>query len=61
MKRVLEGIYESGVFKPLESINRATLQAKAGNEVSGTHPEIRSYLEDVRSAIESPDLVFQST
>jgi hypothetical protein len=42
-------------------LSRATWQAKAGNEVSGTHPEIRSYLEDVRSAIESPDLVFQST
>jgi hypothetical protein len=28
-------------------LSRATWQAKAGNEVSGTHPEIRSYLEDV--------------
>lgn len=42
-------------------LSRATWQAKAGNEVSGTYPEIRCYLEDVKSAIEPPDLVFQST
>lgn len=43
------------------ALSRATWQAKAGNDDPGTHPEIRSYLADVQSTIESPDFVFQST
>lgn len=39
----------------------ATWRAKAGNAVPGEHPEIRDYLEDARSTIERPDIVFQST
>ena len=42
-------------------LSRATWYAKAGNDTSGAHPEIRDYLEDVEAAIASPDLVFQST
>ena len=42
-------------------LSRATWHAKAGNDTLGTHPEIRDYLEDVETAIASPDLVFQST
>jgi hypothetical protein len=42
-------------------LSRATWHAKAGNDTLGTHPEIRGYLEDVETAIASPDLVFQST
>lgn len=42
-------------------LSRATWQAKAGNYEPGTHPEIRGYLKEVQAAIESPDLVFQST
>jgi hypothetical protein len=42
-------------------LSRVTWHAKAGNDELGTHPEIRSYLEDVKAAIQSPDLVFQST
>jgi hypothetical protein len=42
-------------------LSRMTWHAKAGNDELGTHPEIRSYLEDVKAAIQSPDLVFQST
>ena len=34
---------------------------KAGNDEPGTHPEIHDYLVDVRAAIESSTLVFQST
>jgi hypothetical protein len=42
-------------------LSLATWHAKAGNDAPGTHPEIRDYLEDVRSTIASPCLVFQST
>ena len=42
-------------------LSRVTWHAKAGNDELGTHPEIRSYLKDVEAAIQSPDLVFQST
>jgi hypothetical protein len=42
-------------------LSQATWHAKAGNDESGIHPEIRDYVEDVRVAIESPDLVFQSS
>lgn len=42
-------------------LSRATWQAKAGNEGMGGHPEIRSYLDEVKAAIASPDVVFQST
>ena len=42
-------------------LSRATWQAKAGNAQPGTHPEVLDYLEDIRVAVESPDLVFQST
>jgi hypothetical protein len=42
-------------------LSRSTWQAKAGHDELGTHPEIRDCLPDVRAAIESPTLVFQST
>ena len=42
-------------------LSRATWQAKAGDEEMGSHPELSGYLDDVKAAIESPDLVFQST
>ena len=42
-------------------LTRATWQAKAGNGELGSHPEIRSYLQDVKDTIESPHLVFQRT
>jgi hypothetical protein len=42
-------------------LSRVTWQAKAGNDESGTHPEIRSYLEAIEATIQFPDLVFQST
>jgi hypothetical protein len=42
-------------------LSRATWQAKAGDGEMGSHPEISGYLDDVKAAIESPDLVFQST
>ena len=42
-------------------LSQSTWQSKAGNDESGTHPEIHDYLVDVRAAIESPTLVFQST
>jgi hypothetical protein len=42
-------------------LSRATWDAKAGKDEPGTHPEVRDYLEDVRVAVEFPDLVFQST
>jgi hypothetical protein len=42
-------------------LSRVTWHAKAGNDESGTHPEIRGYLEDIEATIQSPDLVFQST
>lgn len=41
-------------------LSRVTWQTKVGNDEPGTHPEIQGYLEDVRAAIESPDLVFRS-
>jgi hypothetical protein len=42
-------------------LSRATWHAKAGNDEPGAHPEIRNYLADVQTTIESPDLVFEST
>jgi hypothetical protein len=42
-------------------LSQSTWQSKAGNDEPGTHPEIHDYLVDVRAAIESPTLVFQST
>src|SRR5436853_3544108 len=42
-------------------LSQETWSTKAGNGEPGTHPEIKSYLADMRVAIESPDLVFQST
>ena len=42
-------------------LSKETWEAKAGNGNLGIHPEIRDYLEEVREAIEAPDLVFQST
>ena len=42
-------------------LSRSTWHAKAGNDEPGAHPEIHDYLGDVRAAIESPTLVFQST
>ncbi len=42
-------------------LSRATWHTKAGNDTLGTHPEVRSYLEDVQATITSPDLVFEST
>jgi hypothetical protein len=42
-------------------LSQTTWHAKAGNDESGSHPEIRDYLKEVRTTIASPDLVFQST
>jgi hypothetical protein len=42
-------------------LSRATWTVKAGNGEPGAHPEVRGYLEDVKNAVASPDLVFQST
>jgi hypothetical protein len=42
-------------------LSRVIWYAKVGNDQLGTHPEIRSYLEDAKAAIRSPYLVFQST
>ncbi|MGH8060287.1 MAG: hypothetical protein ACREOH_24125 [Candidatus Entotheonellia bacterium] len=42
-------------------LRRVTWQAKAGNDTLGIHPEVRDYRKDVKDAIASPDLVFQST
>lgn len=41
-------------------LSRATWRAKAGNGETGSHPEVRDYLEDARTAIEKPEYVFQS-
>ena len=38
-----------------------TWRTKAGNGAPGSHPEIHDYLLDIRTTIESPDLVFEST
>jgi hypothetical protein len=45
----------------LVKLSEETWQAKAGNGSSGDHPEIREYLVDIQFAIESPDLVFESS
>jgi len=42
-------------------LSAPTWKAKAGNDGPGEHPEIRDYLEDVRTTVEKPHLVFQST
>lgn len=42
-------------------LSQATWHAKAGNDELGSHPEIKDYLEEVRTTIAAPDLVFQST
>ncbi len=42
-------------------LSRATWHAKAGNDAPGTPPEIRGYLEEVRTTIASPHRVFAST
>ena len=39
-------------------LSRETWQAKAGDGEIGSHPEISGYLDDVKAAIGSPDLVF---
>ena len=36
-------------------------QTKAGNYVPGSHPEIQPYLNDIKTTVENPDLVLQST
>jgi hypothetical protein len=42
-------------------LSKTTWYTKAGNETkTGTHPEIRDYLDDIKITIESPDIVFQS-
>ncbi len=42
-------------------LSRATWHATAGNDTPGTPPEIRGYLEEVRTTIASPNRVFAST
>ncbi len=42
-------------------LSRDTWHTKAGNDKEGTHPEIRDYLEDVKTTVEAPDLVSRST
>ncbi|MGE0084896.1 MAG: hypothetical protein AB7S75_10770 [Desulfococcaceae bacterium] len=43
-------------------LSKTTWYTKAGNETKkGTHPEIIDYFEDIKLAIESPDIVFQSS
>ena len=42
-------------------LSEATWLTKAGNGTPGNHPEIREYLPQIRLAIQSPDLVFEST
>ncbi|MEZ4528828.1 MAG: hypothetical protein R2941_23195 [Desulfobacterales bacterium] len=43
-------------------LSKSTWYTKAGSETAdGTHPEIRDYLEDIKLAIASPDIVFQSS
>ena len=41
-------------------LSTSTWRAKAGDGELGAHPEVSDYVNDVRRAIESPDLVFQS-
>lgn len=56
-----EWIFESSDYEGTPvALSRATWQAKAGNDEPGTHPEVRDYLGEVREALTSPDLVFQS-
>ncbi|MEE4358305.1 MAG: hypothetical protein V2I97_17680 [Desulfococcaceae bacterium] len=43
-------------------LSKSTWHTKAGSETAdGTHPEIIDYFEDIKLAIESPDIVFQSS
>jgi hypothetical protein len=57
-----EWVFETSDYEGTPVVlSQATWQAKAGNDDPGIHPEVRDYLEDTRLAIESPDLVFQST
>lgn len=57
-----ERVFETADYEGMPVVlSRATWHAKAGNDEPGTHPEIRDYLEDVRVAVGSPDIVFQSS
>lgn len=59
---VPECVFETLAYEGMPVVlSRGTWQAKAGNDAPGDHPEIRGYLEDMKAAIESPDLVFRST
>jgi len=62
MASVPEHIFEVVDYegKPVV-LTRETWHAKAGNDESGKHPEIKNYLIEVKLAVRSPDLVFQST
>ena len=42
-------------------LSEETWQTKAGNHVPGSHPEIQPYLNDIKTTVENPDLVLQST
>jgi hypothetical protein len=62
MSLASEYVFETADYEGvLVALSRATWHTRAGNDESGTHPEIRGYLEDVEATIQSPDLVFQST
>ena len=57
-----EWVFEAADYEGTPIVlSRATWHAKAGNDEPGIHPEVRDYLEDVRVAVGSPDLVFQSS
>jgi len=63
MKAVQEDhIFETADYEGIPVVlSKSTWHSKAGNDTPGTHPEIRDYLEDIKSVVESPDLVFKST
>lgn len=57
-----EWIFETSDYEGTPVVlSRTTWHTKAGNDETGSHPEIRGYFADVQQAIETPDLVFQST
>jgi hypothetical protein len=57
-----EWVFETSDYQGTPVVlSQATWRAKADNDDPGIHPEVRDYLEDTRLAVESPDLVFQST
>ena len=55
-------IFETNDYEGIPVLlTQATWLVKAGDGEPGSHPEVREYVDDIRAAVESPDLVFRST